>query len=94
VYAEGYEHIPANFYKRAIGNEYTISEFMEDTFSFASKFPEMVSIGGHTGKVASYAALDLGNLTGGTYNFTDLLEENNLCCFVFQSLLAAAPDVL
>lgn len=94
VYTEGHEQIPANFYKRAIGNEYTIPLFIEDTFSFASKFPEMFSIGGNTGKVDSYAALDLGNLTGGIYNSADLLEGNNLWCFVFQSLLAAAPDVL
>jgi hypothetical protein len=94
VYTEGYEQIPANFYKRAIGNEYTIPLFIEDTFSFASNFPEMFSIGGNTGKVDSYAALDLGNLTGGIYNSADLLEGNNLWCFVFQSLLAAAPDVL
>jgi len=46
------------------------------------------------GKVDSYAALDLGNLTGGIYNSADLLEGNNLWCFVFQGLLAAAPDVL
>jgi hypothetical protein len=94
VYTEGYERIPLNFYKRAIGNEYTIPLFIEDTFSFASKFPEMFSIGGNTGEVDSYAALDLGNLTGGIYNSADLLERNNLWCFVFQSLLAAAPDAL
>lgn len=54
----------------------------------------MLSIGGNTGTTNSYTALDLGNLTGGLYNSATLLEGNNLACFVFQSLLAAAPDVL
>jgi hypothetical protein len=44
--------------------------------------------------VDSYAALDLGNLTGGIYESATLLEVNNLWCFVFQSLLVVAPDVL
>lgn len=94
VYTYGHEQIPANFYKRAIRNEYTIPLFIEDTFNFASTFPEMFSIGGNTGTVDSYVVLDLGNLTGGIYESGTLLEGDNLWCFVFQSLLAAAPDVL
>lgn len=42
----------------------------------------------------TYAALDLGNATGGLYNAATLLQGDNLKCFVFQSLLAGAPDVL
>ncbi|KUJ21101.1 putative aromatic peroxygenase [Mollisia scopiformis] len=94
TYTYGHEQIPANFYRRAIGNEYIFAEFLEDTAMFASYFPEMISIGGNTGTVDSYAAIDLGNLTGGVYEATTLLEGNNLACFVFESLLAAAPDVL
>lgn len=94
VYTYGHEQIPANFYRRAIGNEYVFAEFMQDLNMFATYFPEMISVGGNTGKVNSYAALDLGNFTGGVYNGATLLEGNNLACFVFESLLAAAPDVL
>jgi len=94
TYTYGYEQIPANFCKRAIGNEYTASLFFEDLINFSKNFPEMISIGGNTGTVDSYAALDLGNLTGGVYNGATLLEGNNLPCFLFSSLLAAAPDVL
>jgi hypothetical protein len=94
TYTYGHEEIPANFYKRAIGNEYTIPLFFDDTVSFASNFPEMFSIGGNTGTVDSYAALDLGNFTGGVYEATTLLEGNNLWCFIFQALISEAPDVL
>jgi hypothetical protein len=62
VYTHGFEQISANFYKRAIGNEYTAALFFEDSISFAREFPEMFSIGGNTGTVDSYAALNLGNL--------------------------------
>jgi hypothetical protein len=94
VYTYGHEQIPANFYRRAIGNEYIFAEFLEDLDMFATYFPEMISIGGNTGTVDSYAALDLGNFTGGVYEASTLLEGNNLPCFLFESLLAAAPDVL
>lgn len=94
TYTYGYERIPANFYRRAIGNEYIFGEFLEDLAMFATYFPETLSIGGNTGTVDSYAALDLGNITGGVYNAATLLEGHNLPCFIFESLLAAAPDVL
>jgi hypothetical protein len=35
VYTHGYEQIPANFYKRAIGNEDTAALFFEDSINFA-----------------------------------------------------------
>jgi hypothetical protein len=54
----------------------------------------MLSIGGNTGTVDSYAALDLGNFAGGIYNSANLLEGNNIWCFVFQTLISEAPDVL
>lgn len=54
----------------------------------------MVSIGGNTGTTNSYASLNLGNITGGLYDSTTLLEGDNLKCFVFQALLSSAPDVL
>lgn len=93
-YTFGHERIPDNFYRRAFGNEYTAKLFFQDFWLFAKQTPEMVSTGGNTGKTDSYAALDLGNFTGGIYNSAGLLQGNNLECFVFQSLLAAAPDVL
>jgi hypothetical protein len=93
-YTEGHERIPANFYRRALGNEYNAGLFFQDAVMFASYFPEMFSIGGNTGTVDSYAALDLGNLTGGVYSGKDLLEGDNFKCFAFQSLMSIAPDLL
>lgn len=94
TYTFGHERIPNNFYRRAFGNEFTEDKFFEDFYVFAKETPEMVSTGGNTGKPNSYAALDLGNFTGGVYNGAQLLQGDNLKCFVFQSLLAGAPDIL
>lgn len=94
TYTPGHEQIPANFHRRAFGNEYTGADLFQDTIMFASYFPELFSIGGNTGKVDSYAALDLGNLTGGVYNGADLLKGDNFKCFAFQSLMSIAPNFL
>lgn len=48
TYTYGHERIPDNFYRRAIGNEYTAEKFFEDTVNYASYFPEMISIGGNS----------------------------------------------
>ena len=52
------------------------------------------SVGGNTGEVNSFAGLDIANLTGGVYSLTNLLEGNNLLCFVFEVLKFAGPNAL
>ncbi|KAG8750564.1 hypothetical protein FRC11_010300, partial [Ceratobasidium sp. 423] len=47
-----------------------------------------------TGKVNSFAGVNLGDLTGGVYNTANLLEGNNLVCFGFQAAQQAIPDVV
>ena len=42
--------IPDNWYKRAIGNEYTIPGFLADVVDFGEKYPPLLSTGGNTGK--------------------------------------------
>jgi hypothetical protein len=52
------------------------------------------SIGGNTGTVNSFAAVDLHNITGGVLNSTLLLENNNFLCFVFELLKTFLPNSL
>ncbi|KAF8753308.1 Peroxidase, family 2 [Rhizoctonia solani] len=47
-----------------------------------------------TGKVNSFAGVNVGDITGGVYNSANLLEGNNLICFAFQAAQQAIPDVL
>lgn len=42
----------------------------------------------------SFVGIDLGNLTGGVFNLDNLLEGNNLLCFVFQVVKFVSPDAI
>jgi hypothetical protein len=46
------------------------------------------------GEVNSYAGVDVTNITGGVLNLTNLLEGNNLLCFIFEIVKTVAPNSL
>ena len=94
TYNPGYEKIPDNWYKRAIGDEYTIPYFNADVLYYASQFPEILSVGGNTGKTNSFTGVDISSLTGGVYNAQTLTQGNNLQCFVYEFIQQASPDLL
>ena len=94
VYTPGYERIPDNWYKRAIGDEYTIPFFLSDVLSAAEQHPEFLEVGGNIGTVNSFTGVDVSNITGGVFDTTTLLEGNNLGCFAFQLIVQSAPDIL
>lgn len=91
---EGYEAIPDNWYKRAIGDEYTIPGFLVDLLDAAVQYPQFLSIGGNTGTVNSFSGVDITNLTNGLFNSASLLDADNLGCFIKQNAMAAIPDIL
>lgn len=93
-YTPGNERIPDNWYKRAIGDEYTIPFFSTDLNLAALQHPEFLEIGGNTGTPNSFVGLDPANLTDGVFNAENLLEGNNLACFGFQAAIQFAPDLL
>jgi len=94
VWTEGYEKIPDNWYKRAIGDEYSIPFFLSDVIAAASQYPQFLDIGGNTGTTNSFTGVDITDLTGGIFNAETLLSGNNLECFAFQAIQQGAPDVL
>lgn len=91
---QGWERIPENWYRRPIGDEFSIPDFLIDVLEHAARYPRLLNIGGNTGKVNSFAGVDIGDLTGGVFNTAMLLKPKNLECFVMQIIMAAAPDVL
>lgn len=93
-WTEGYEKIPDNWYKRAIGDEYTIPFFLADQLAAALEYPQFLDIGGNTGTTNSFTGVDIANFTGGVFNAATLTQGNNLACFVFQLVTQAAPDML
>lgn len=94
VYTPGHEQIPANWYKRAVGDEYGIVYLVTDILYFTSQYPNTLTVGGNTGTVDSFTGLNFDDLTGGIFNAATLLEGNNLACFVFQAAQIGAPDIL
>ncbi|KAB8346172.1 hypothetical protein FH972_023218 [Carpinus fangiana] len=90
----GQERIPENWYKRAVGDEYSIPYLNTDTVLAATQYPKFLDVGGNTGKVNTFAGLDLDNLTGGVYNTKNLLEGDNLACFASQFAQQVAPDLI
>ncbi|KAI4137554.1 MAG: hypothetical protein L6R39_007217 [Caloplaca ligustica] len=93
-YQPGYERIPDNWYRRAIGDDYTIPGFLLDVLQFATQDPRLLSVGGNTGTTNSYTAVDVTALSKGVFNGATLAQGNNLQCFIFQLIQAEAPGVL
>lgn len=94
VYTAGYERIPDNWYRRAIGDEYTIVYYNLDLNLAALANPQFLSIGGNLGKKNSFTGVDITNLTGGVYNLDTLTQGNNLICLAFEVAVQQSPDIL
>lgn len=73
---------------------YTIPYIAADALSMAMQYPEFLAIGGNTGSVNTFTAVDLEDLTGGVFSATNLLQGNNAICFGFEASLQEAPDIL
>jgi hypothetical protein len=87
-------HLSDNWYRRPIGDEYTIPAFTLEAVELQLAVPERVAVGGNLGTVNSFTGVNLADLTGGVYNSQTLLQGNNLICFGYQTLLTVVPDVL
>ncbi|KIW01592.1 uncharacterized protein PV09_07064 [Verruconis gallopava] len=92
VYKRGWERIPNNWYRIPV--DYGLVSLNLDLLLLFSKKPELLSIGGNTGTVNSFAGVDMSDLLGGVINTTTLLEGNNLICFVLEIVKTVAPNSL
>ena len=90
----GYERIPNNWYRRAVGDEYTIPYFSSDLNAAGLQHPEFFSTGGNLGKTDTYTAVNPANLTGGVYTTQNIAQGNNAACFAYQAAVLLAPDLL
>ena len=88
----GQERIPDNWYKRAVGDEYTIPFFMLDFVQEASLYPKFLDIGGNLGTTNSFTGVDVGNLTNNVYTPERLLQGNNLFCFAYEAAFQSVTD--
>ncbi|KAL8948243.1 MAG: hypothetical protein Q9222_005554 [Ikaeria aurantiellina] len=93
-YQAGYERIPDNWYKRAIGSEYTIPDFLLDVLQFGTQDPRLLSPGGNTGTPNSFTPISVSDLSRGVFDSATLAQGNNLQCFIFQLIQAEAPGLV
>ncbi|TVY23957.1 Aromatic peroxygenase [Lachnellula hyalina] len=94
THTPGNERIPDNWYKRAIGDEYSIPLLALDTVAAALEYPKFLSVGGNTGTVNSFVGVLPEDITEGVFNAATLTQGNNLACFSMQFLAQAAPDLI
>ncbi|KAL8857154.1 MAG: hypothetical protein Q9178_006330 [Gyalolechia marmorata] len=96
TYKPGWERIPDNWYRRPLGvvNAYSPVSFAQDLLQIAAAVPEAVSVGGNTGTVNSFAGANLGDITGGAYQTSDLVDPRKFVCYFYQITLAIVPDFL
>ena len=60
----------------------------------AAVVPEAISVGGNTGEVNTFTGVDLGNITGGAYQTSDLTNPTKFVCYFYELTLAITPDFL
>ncbi|KAF2433910.1 Cloroperoxidase [Tothia fuscella] len=94
IYKEGNERIPDNWYRRPIGDDYSIPSFLVDVLDHGAQYPPFLDVAANVNGPNTLAPVDLSDLTGGVFRTGGLLEGNNLECFVLQSIMAAQPDIL
>jgi hypothetical protein len=82
TWTEGYERIPDNWYKRAIGDEYTISDLIDA----AVEYRNFLTLEGIWERRIASLALISRILQGGVYNSAAMLQGDNAVCFAFQAL--------
>ncbi|OSS52535.1 hypothetical protein B5807_03023 [Epicoccum nigrum] len=93
-WAPGREKIPENWYRRVIGDEYSIAAFTAEAVGTELANPELIRLGGNTGSPNSFTGVDVDHLTGNVLNAQNLLEGNNLMCLALTAALQGTPDLL
>lgn len=89
-----YANLHHKWYRRVIGDEYTIAAFTAEAVSIELANPELIRLGGNTGQPNTFTGVNIDDLTGNVFNAQTILEGNNLMCLAFVSALQGAPDIL
>ncbi|CAN9232564.1 unnamed protein product [Alternaria alternata] len=63
-WARGQEKIPENWYRRVIGDDYSIAAFAAEAVSIELQHPEFYRFGGNTGQPNTFTGVDVDDLTG------------------------------
>jgi len=92
----GQERIPENWYRRPAPFFYELKDIGGDVAIQYLAYPDSARIGGNINGVNTYAGVDLGDLTGGAFQLTDLLDTSgtNSSCYITELAQALIPHTL
>jgi hypothetical protein len=82
------------WYRRVVGDEYTIPAFTIEAVGTELANPELIRLGGNTGQPNTFTGVNIDDLTGNVFNAQTILEGNNLMCLAYVAALQATPDLL
>ncbi|KAL9931430.1 hypothetical protein V8E36_009716 [Tilletia maclaganii] len=90
-YTPGHERFPKNWLRRPIDAPFGLADVVYNLVRSGTAYPELLSIGGNTGKVNSFAGVNVGDLTGGSLNTATLLgNKDATACFLYQATIEQA----
>ncbi|PWN32429.1 uncharacterized protein FA14DRAFT_73355 [Meira miltonrushii] len=85
-YTPGHERLLPSWKRRPLAATFGLDDIVLTLLNAANVDPSLLSLGGNTGKVNSFAGVDAGDITGGAIHTTDLLNDPQaLACFLFQA---------
>ncbi|KAE8183628.1 hypothetical protein CF335_g8269, partial [Tilletia laevis] len=87
-YTPGHERFPKNWLRRPIDAPFGLADIVRNLVRIGAEDPRILSIGGNTGKVNSFAGIQVTDLTGGTLNLLTMLNNSDAtACFLYQATI-------
>ncbi|ETS62251.1 hypothetical protein PaG_03322 [Moesziomyces aphidis] len=84
-YTPGHERLLPGWTRRPLGATFGLDDIVLTLLHAAAIDPSLLSVGGNAGKVNTFTGVDVGNLTGGLYNFETLAKDPQaLACYLYQ----------
>lgn len=86
TYTPGHERLLESWVRRPLAATFGLDDIALTLLNAAAIDPSLISFGGNTGKVNSFAGVDAGDITGGAVHTADLLNDPQaLACFLFNA---------
>ncbi|EST08028.1 Chloroperoxidase [Kalmanozyma brasiliensis GHG001] len=84
-YTPGHEHLIPGWTRRPLAATFGLDDIVLTLLHAAAIDPSLLSVGGNAGQVNTFTGVDVGNLTGGVYNFETLSKDPQaLACYLYQ----------
>ncbi|CAD6886089.1 unnamed protein product [Tilletia caries] len=86
VYTPGHERFPKNWLRRPIDAPFGLADVVTNLVRSGLEDPRLLSVGGNTGKVNSFAGVQVSDITGGALNLANLLDNKDAtACYLYQA---------